>query len=269
MWSGTTLTKYSGRITGAHQKFDRIARRHLNLVCEGTQKFPSIRTILHFEGKNGPDGIKRKSPAQDEPWHYYDPFDNEDAGLVDIITEHYKNLVTELRAGNKERSAFEASWLAHAVVDGLTPAHHYPYEEKLSELRSGEGIESRDSIKEKLIMKGDTPAQMVKNNWKMWGAKGLMTTHGMFEFGVASIVAPMKLRAALPHSGELKMVKKIGVVELFKRTAREIALLDMYENYYLKGWTPTLAKQVRKELAPSITKTITLVWYCALEEARS
>ncbi len=49
-------------------------------------------------------------------------------GLIELIKEHYKNLVKELQANNSERISFEAAWLAHAIVDGLTPAHHYPYE---------------------------------------------------------------------------------------------------------------------------------------------
>jgi hypothetical protein len=74
-----------------------------------------LRRFLHFEGKNGPDAIKRKSPAQDEPWHYYSPFDEQDSQLIDLIKSHYKQLVVELKAKNKEKSAFEAAWLAHAL----------------------------------------------------------------------------------------------------------------------------------------------------------
>jgi hypothetical protein len=266
MYSGTTLTKYSGRVFGAHQKFDRVAFKHLKKVSDSTNSFPSIKQILHFEGRNGPDGIKSKSPAKDEPWHYYDPFDEDDSQLLEIIEAHYTQLVKELKTGNKERAAFEASWLAHALVDGLTPAHHYPYEEKLTELR-GEGIETRTSIKDKIIIPGETVYQMFLKNWAMWGAKGLMMTHGMFEFGVASIVAPLSLITALPHTGELKLVNKIGVIELFKRTAREIALMDMYEDFYRKGWTPKLANSVRRQLAPKIVRTITLAWYAADFEA--
>src|SRR5690606_2252790 len=124
MYSGSTLTKYSGRVIGAHQKIDRVARRHLSRMIADDSAIPPIRSILHFEGKNGPDAIKRKSPAKDELWHYFNPFDDKDTRIVDIIDEHYRLLVRELKARNTERSAFEAAWLAHAIVDGLTPAHH-------------------------------------------------------------------------------------------------------------------------------------------------
>lgn len=253
---------------GAHQKIDRVARNHLKVLAPSDKTFPGIRMILQFEGKNGPDGIKRKSPARDEPWHYFDPFDEQDTKLLGIIDHHFNQLVQELRQHNRERAAFEAAWLAHALVDGLTPAHHYPYEEKLIELRGGEGIEGRTSIRKKLLLPGDNKAEQLKNNWKMWGGKGLMMTHGTFEIGIASLIAPLKFIEAFPHDSELRLLQKIGYLELFKRTALEIARLDMYERYYEKGWTPRLASQVRGKLAPSIIRVVTLTWYSALLESK-
>jgi hypothetical protein len=267
MYSGTTLTRYSGRMLGAHQKIDRVARNHLTRLLKDDTVFPSARKILHFEGKNGPDGIKRKSPARDEPWHYYSPFDDDDAQLVELIKDHYQKLVDELKAGNQERSAFEAAWLAHAIVDGLTPAHHYPYEEKLTELRGGKGIESRTSIKEKLVMHGETRREKIRNNWKMWGPKGLFTTHGLFEMGIATLIMPLTFGEAIPKKDELKRLHKIGISEWFKRSAREIAVLDLYDMYYDRGWTPKLAWQVRHRLGPIIIQNVTLAWYSALIEA--
>lgn len=266
MYSGTTLTKYSGRVLGAHQRIDRVARAHLTKLVPKDTQFPNIRTILHFEGKNGPDAIKRKSPAKDEPWHYYSPFDNEDSGLLELIGDHYEQLVKHIRSGGKERAAFEAAWLAHALVDGLTPAHHYPYEKKLIELR-GEGIETRTTIKQKLVMRGLTRSESMKKNWKMWGPKGLLTTHGLFEIGMATIIAPLRFGEAKPKKSDIKLIEKIGPIEWFKRAAREIAILDMYDNYYEKGWTPKLAWQVRHRLAPTIVKTVTIIWYSALKDA--
>ena len=135
MYSGTTFTNFSGSVLGGHQKIDRVARKYLRKITEDTDGFPKIRSIIHFEGKNGPDGIKRKSPAKDEPWHFYDPFDEDDSQLLELIDGHYKILVKELKKGTPEKAAFDAAWIAHALVDGLTPAHHYPYEETLEELR--------------------------------------------------------------------------------------------------------------------------------------
>lgn len=267
MYSGTTLTKLSGRVIGTHQKIDRVARRHLSQILEGGTFFPKIRNILRFEGKNGPDGIKRKSPAKDEPWHYYSPFDDDDSQLIHLIEDHYRLLVEELVADNKERAAFEAAWLAHAIVDGLTPAHHYPYEKELIDLSGGVPIEARTTLRKKLIMPGLTRKQQFLNNWRAWGPKGLRTAHGLFELGIATVMAPSSFGEAMPTRTETQSAKELGVIEIFRRAAREIAVLDMYNTYIEKGWTPRLAYQIRHKLGPTIVKTITLAWYLAAEEA--
>lgn len=267
MYSGTTLTRASGRLLGAHQKIDRIARKHLGKFLKDSESFPSIKQILQFEGIGGPDAIKRKSPAKDEPWHYINPFNDDDLQLLELIQAHYDQLVAELKSGNKERAAFEAAWLAHAIVDGLTPAHHYPYEEKLVELRGGAGIHTRTTIKGKLVMPGDTRREKVKNNWKMWGPKGLLTTHGLFELGIATLLLPLGLSDATPKKADLNRIQKHGLVETFIQIAREIAVLDMYENYHKKGWTPKLAWQVRHKLGPAIVQMVTMAWYQASKDA--
>lgn len=269
MYSGTTLTPISGRILGAHQKFDRVARRHLDLLLkEEDCMFPKIREILRFEGRNGPDAIKRKSPAQNEPWHYVNPFDDEDGDLHVIIQDHYDELTEALKKKDSTKAAFEAAWLAHAIVDGLTPAHHYPYEKELQKLRGEEGLETRDTIMRKLILPGAKPGEQMRNNWKMWGPKGLMSTHGMFELGVATIVAPLKLKRAFPDEKTLAELRKKGIVEMFHQTSKEIAAMDLYIHYYKTGWTPKLARRIRRNLAPQIIQIITLAWYGAFMDAK-
>ena len=261
------MTAASGRILGAHQKIDRVARNHLTKLLSDDNVFPVAAKILHFEGKNGPDGIKRKSPAVDEPWHYYSPFNDNDSQLIELINHHYNLLVKQLKEGNKERTAFEAAWLAHALVDGMTPAHHYPYEEKLVELRGGEGIETRNTIKDKLVLPGDTRRQQVKNNWKMWGPKGLISTHGLFEFGIATLIFPLTFSDNVPTQKMIDEMSSIGIAKWFTRRAREIAILDMYDRYYARGWTIKLANDVRTKMTPIIINTVTLAWYSALHDA--
>ena len=145
MYSGSTLTNVSGNIVGAHQKIDRSARKVLSGLLIDNSLFPSKKLILHFEGKNGPDSAKAKLDGEHAPWHFYDPFDPDDGLLIEQIESHFEKLVKSLKGENKERSAFEASWLAHAIVDGLTPAHHFPFEAELEKLR-GEGKETRDTV---------------------------------------------------------------------------------------------------------------------------
>lgn len=267
MYAGTTLTPLSGRLVGAHQKFNRLAHSHLRQLIKTQGAFPDIRSVLHFEGANGPDAIKRKSPAKDEPWHYYSPFDPEDNNLPNLIQVHYDELVAALARKDDVRASFEAAWLAHGIVDGLTPAHHYPYEEKLTELRGGQDIEARTTYKEKIVMPGETRREQVHNNWKMWGAKGLLSTHFLFEWGVAALIAPFSAKQIKIKPRDLEDLQKYGVIELFRRTAKEVSALDMYTAYYKSGWTPYLAKQVRRHLAPAIVKMVTLAWYSAALDA--
>ncbi len=266
MYAGTTLTPLSGKLIGAHQKIDRVARRLLSERLKDDSFFPTTKQILNFEGYNGPDSIKRKSPSVDEPWHFYAPFDDSDSVLIDAINNHYNELVKNLKEKNRERASFEAAWLAHAIVDGLTPAHHYPYEEKLAELR-GEGMESRDSVKEKLVISGENRRETVKNNWKMWGPKGLLSTHGLFEIGVASLSKPLSFNGAAITDAEILKIHEIGVGEFFKNRAREIAVKDLYAVYYKKGWTLKLMVEIRNVLMPTIINTVTLAWYSSLIDA--
>lgn len=250
---------------GAHQKIDRTARKYLGKICEDEQ-FPVIKDILHFEGKNGPDGIKRKSPAVDEPWHFYDPFDAKDTKLLDIIEDHFAELVKQLKKGSPERAAFDAAWLAHAVVDGLTPAHQFPYEKKLEELR-GDDLSSRDSPAKKLLIPGDTMSERVKNNWAMWGREGLLSMHVMFELGVAGIAAPLSMKTGIPSEGDLERIIDVGITDYYRAAAKEIAVLDMYNRFVEDGWTRKLVREVRNDLMPTIIKTVTLFWFMALREA--
>lgn len=262
MYSGTTLRTSSGDLLGAHQRIDRIARRHLRVVLPRRAFFPTVRMILKFEGRDGPDGIKRKSPARDEPWHYIDPTNHTDTDLLTLIEDHIVNLERALVKRDEVRAAFEAAWLAHAIVDGLTPAHHFPLEEKLEELR-GEGIETRTSIKQKVVMPGESRRHQVRNNWEFWGAKGVMTTHFMFEMGFATTLASLKLDKAVPSKNELIRVKQEGIAPIFLETARHIHSLKMYEKFHKKGWNRSLVRLTRQELAPAIVKTVTLAWYQA------
>lgn len=266
MYSGSTLTNVSGNVLGAHQKLNRSARKSLRPLLVNDAHFPNIKLLLHFEGKNGPDSAKAKLDGEHAPWHFYDPFDPDDGHLIEQIEDHFAKLVAALKERNKERAAFEASWLAHALVDGLTPAHHFPFEEELEKLR-GEGKETRTSLFSKIVIPGDTKREIISKNWEMWGAKGLFTTHALFEWGAAMIMAPMTKTIGIPTRYDLKSVHHIGLSEYFKRIAREVALLNMYEDFYRTGWTPRLARTVRKDLAPRMARTITAAWYLAAHEA--
>lgn len=253
---------------GVHQKIDRVARRKLGGLLDDATDFPTISEILHFEGLNGPDGIKRKSPGKDEPWHFIDPTKPEESKLLELIDNHINNLARALQAGNQERAAFEAAWLSHAVTDGLTPAHHYPLEDKLIELRGGEGLDSRSSKRKKVILPGDTKLKQIANNWEFWGARGVMTTHLGFELGVASTISSHKFSVEKPDEDMLAAVKKDGYRRVFINILREVNSLHMYEAYTKAGWSRKLARQTRHELMPFIIEAVCLSWYAAFYGAK-
>jgi hypothetical protein len=177
--------------------------------------------------------------------------------------------VKALRKADQVRASFEAAWLAHAIVDGLTPAHHYPYEEKLVELLSGKGIETRTSWKDKIVMPGETRSHQFANNWKMWGPKGLFLTHSAFEWGVAVLMAPMQLGKKLPTSDKIASFEAQSVGDWFRQVAQDIARLELYDTFYQSGWTIPLARRVRRQLVPSMVEAVSLVWYGAARAAQS
>ena len=267
MYSGTVFRNKSGRIMGVHQRIDRLARRALELELPHHAYFPSEHDILHFEGLNGPDGIKRKSPGRDEPWHYVDPENPEDTALYTMISDHMFNLTEALRSNNKERAAFEAAWMAHAITDGLTPAHHYPLEEKLEELRHGKGLETRTSWKEKLLLPGKSRRHQLQNNWEFWGAKGIMTTHLAFELGVASSLAGRNLNGVGPHDHDYERLAAEGFEKLLRDAVSYVASLGLYEEFSRRGWTRRLAHDTREILIPIIVEMVTLAWIDCVRHA--
>ena len=268
MYSGTTFRTKSGRVMGVHQKIDRVARRLISSRVTFDVTLPTAREILHFEGLNGPDGVKRKSPAKDEPWHYIDPNDPNDRAIVDMINDHIVNMAAALKVRNNERAAFEAAWLAHAIVDGLTPAHHYPLEEKLEELRGGEGIETRRTTKDKLVLPGSTRRLQLKNNWEYWGARGVMTTHLSFELGIATSIAPLRFDEASPTDEEYARIEQEPFETFFFEALDEINTMKMYEEFTRAGWTRQLAQETRNVLIPLIIRMVILAWYQAVLKAK-
>lgn len=249
----------------AHQKIDRAAWRGLLELAPAPATFPNIKEILHFEGANGPDAPKFKKHGE-QPWHFVDPFNRDDTALDAIIDEHYHALVKALKKSDRVSTSFEAAWLAHAIVDGLTPAHHYPYEEKLEDVR-GEDRRSRKTLTSRAIVKGETTGDSIRRSFKIVGPKGLLTTHAMFEAGAYMAIAPSRISKGTPSAAQAADMLRLGVVTYFRRTAREIADLDMYGRFYQTGWTPTLARETRHELVPRMVMCVTLAWYGALVEA--
>jgi len=271
MYAGTIFRKSSGKIAGTHQKIDRVARRKLQPHIPSVVHFPASREIVRFEGLNGPDGIKRKTPSRDEPWHFIDPTDPNDRQILDLIRGHENNLIAALTEKNRERAAFEAAWLAHAIVDGLTPAHHFPYTERINEIR-GEDLWTRTTLAKKIIMPGDTMRKKLVNNWEYWNPKnGLMTTHGIFEFGIAWMTAPLRFPdVRLKRNDRDKIRDAGGIVPLYVDMVKKVYDWHMYDEFLQKSWTTKLARRVKNQLMPTIIHAVLMEWYyCAWQAGKN
>lgn len=259
MYSGTTFRKSSGKIIGVHQRIDRASRRSLSKIVE-KKEFPGIKEILHFEGNNGPDSLKFQNSKL---WHLINPDDPKDKILLGIISDHIMNLSVALRELNSERASFEAAWLAHAIVDGLTPAHHYPLEEKVKELW-GKPRAEFEKLKEKHIIKGTSRRDTISRNWEYWGAGGIMTVHVMYELGVALAIVPKDYKKGGPSQNDIIVLEKIGFEAMFMESLYKIHDLKMFDRYKITGWSRILAKETKDILLPEIIKVVTLGWYQAV-----
>jgi hypothetical protein len=250
----------------AHQKIDKVAYRQLSDLTDCEEYF-TYKEVIHFEGRRGPDSPRLKKGGGQPPWHFYDPDGKNDEYFM-VVKAHYDALLKEVKLGDHNRSGFEAAWLAHALVDGLTPAHHYPYEEQLEELRS-ENKSTRETVRGHFIVKGKNFRETLKKSSQLIGPKGLLTTHTTFEAGAASIILPLLLlKATLPDEVLEDAQGFDSLVARFKLYVSEIDDLHMYERFYKKGWTPSLSLDIRRELAPRMVKIVTFAWFCALKEAK-
>lgn len=269
MYSGTTFRVKSGRVMGVHQRIDRLAHRALRARLQKDIFFPTSREIVHFEGLNGPDGIKRKSPSVDEPWHHIDPSSPSDRQLLGLIEDHIVNLSRALRNGNRERAAFEAAWLSHAVTDGLTPAHHDNLGAKIEELW-GKAHHERSSVKDKALIKGKGPVDTFRKNWKYWGAGGIFTAHIGYEWGVATALSTLAYSEHMyPSKEEYQRLIDDGYEALFLEALHTIAHEEYYRRYIQKGWDHSLTVETRTVLVPTIIRLVTLAWYDAVLRSES
>lgn len=259
--------KKSGRVVGTHQKIDRIARRHLTHIIGEEANFPKINEILHFEGIRGPDGVKLRSPGVDEPKHFINPERPHEGQLLQYIDSHIINLVQALRENNHSRAAFEAAWLAHAVTDGLTPAHQVPYEEMVNELW-GENDSERNRVRDKLLIKGETRLKTVRNAWEYWGPKGILSSHTLFEAGVTVVTKGRRFLHVRPTSQDFLYLERNGYQKLYIRLVQEVAALKMYDNFLETGWTERLGRQTNEELMPRIILAVVLAWFAAYQASQ-
>lgn len=268
MYAGTIIRRGSGRLIGTHQKIDRVARRRLQPYIPRGFQFPTSREILRFEGLNGPDGIKKKSPSKDEPWHYINPTDPNDRQILELIRGHENNLIQALQNSNHEKAAFEAAWLAHAIVDGLTPAHHYPYKKKRDELLGAQS-EIEATVLKKILTSGDTWREKLKNNYEFFkpNGQGVGSAHLYFELGIAFSTKPTNFRDVRLTADDRAAVRDDGIVPLYLDLVKRVYALGLYDEFRKTGWTSSLGIQVKNVLMPLIVHAVLMSWYSCVWRA--
>lgn len=263
MYSGFINSKRALPAVGVHQRFDTAAYRLVAPYFE-RDRFPTRRQIIRFEGVDGPDGLKTKSPGRHEPGHLYNP-ETGKGDIPGLIKSHYGTLVDALRSGDPVRRAFDAAWLAHYVCDGLTPAHHFPLDTELAAYQANSAARPR-RYKHMVLPRSTTATATLKAGWALWGGKGLLSTHFNFEMGVAMALVGRRIRVSF-DADAVAAAEKAGPVAYFKEQAADIAALHMYEEFYAHGWNAELGRMVLQRLAPQTVSTIAVVWTLAYREA--
>ncbi len=156
--------------------------------------------------------------------------------------------------------------MAHAIADGLTPAHHYPYSEVVDELMLDMDYKKIFGVEIKGIMRGHNLLEATRNNWIYWGAGGVMTKHIAFEYGIAYAVAASKQKELLPKIEGKLDVSKIDIKKEFYKSLERVNQLDMYGRFLKDGWTTQLAFDVKQVLVPEVVRAITMAWLSSLPE---
>lgn len=272
MYSRATPFQKADKIAGTHQKIDRAARLTLRKILSKNPTFskvhfPKIDEILVFEGSGGPDGIKTKSPGKDEPWHFVEPY-GDLTPIKTYVENHLFNLSKALSEENYVRASFEAGWMAHAITDALTPAHQYPMTDKIIEI-SGKKPEERDKIIKKMFLSGKNWRERLLNNWEYIGPKGVMSSHMLYEMGVATMITSIAAKKITnyPTEEEISRVLNGNFMEVFEEKIKWVADQKYYETYLEKGWTTSLARNTKSILLPEISKIVALGWFEGIRRA--
>lgn len=237
----THLTK--GRLlnsVGTHQKFDRTAYSLINKKLE-PDKFPARSLIINFEGSGGPDGLKFKGNYTTD--HMWDPV-NKIGQLPTWIEIHYQNLVKALKEDDIVKASFEAGFMAHYLTDSLTPAHHLSHKFILEEYEG----------------------KKYRKRWKIYGHKGILSTHVAFETGISSAIFFTPIKVSFDEKLH-KRIRKDGIKKVVMQESLAISKHNIYEQFLQKGWSAKLAKTIKATVVKRIPQLISAAWLSAYEEA--
>lgn len=244
-----------------------LTPEQIHEIIEASRTQNAARACLEAPGASDTPNLAGTAPRNSDaaqPLSDTAPVDSR--SLPKMIVDHYYNLVQALRAEDATRAAFEAAWMAHMVVDGLTPAHHFPLSDVKEQLMTSQEMIKIFGQPVKGMMRGRSALETARNNWLYWGAKGYMSQHIGYEYGVAMIAA------ALPHKYLTSKIDPQNFVELdffqnYPMAVAKVQKYNMYERFRKEGWTTELAVETKNVLLPEIVKNVALGWYAAIIEA--
>ena len=259
MFASIPLTKFINPY-GDHQRFDRLAYKKLRTALPD-DFFPGIKEILKHEGLNGPDGQKFQDDVCEQQ-HFLDPSDPLSSPMMEHVWNHYDSLVKALRNHDLQDSAYHASWLAHGLVDGLTPAHHVPYPDMIKSLT--EHHQDRNTYHGRLFVKGENFFDTIKRTYKFMGPKGLLMKHTLFECGAA---ISMQFFQAKNTQIMRSAGSRVSLPAFYARSVEKVARLNMYFRFETSGFSASLVMDSRRTLGPTMVEVISTFWYHAAQEA--
>ena len=131
-----------------------------------------------------------------------------------------------------------------SLTDSLTPAHHMSHKYLLEEYENNK----------------------YRKRWKVYGHKGLLSSHVAFEAGISSaiIFTPVKVKF---DDELLKSIKKDGIKQVVMNESLAISKHKMYEQFLKKGWNAKLAKSVKATVVKRIPQLVAAAWLAAYQEA--
>jgi hypothetical protein len=223
--------------------------------------FPTLNNILKFEGKHGPDGQKFQENVCEQE-HFLDTADPLSSPMMEHVWIHYDKLVKSLSAHDVQQSAYHAAWLAHGLVDGLTPAHHVPYPEMVKTLT--EHHQSRDTYHDRLYVKGENFFDTLRRTYKFMGPKGLLMKHTLFECGAA---ISMQFFQAKNTQIMRSAGSRVSLPAFYAKSVEKVARLNMYFRFETSGFNASLVIDSRRTLGPTMVEVISTFWYHAAQEA--
>lgn len=269
MFSRTILADSKTEKIATHQRLVRAASKQVKAYLPKGAKFPTAKQINYFEGKNGPDGLgTKKSKEEDIPCQFLLP-ENDDGRLVGHIRDHLHEVHEAYKKRDEIKLSFELAWLEHMIVDGLTPAHHYPFKEEVDKLSKRDRKEV-DNLMKRLFLSGDGILNSIEVNWKHIGPKGVGSSHILYEAGIDFIAMSLRARQLIkPITAEdIKKAKNGQFVDLYYKSVYKIADMKMFDKYMKSGWTTELANSTREVLLPEAVKCITLGWIAGIYEGK-